>query len=71
MRDVAAELKELRLHGMAGAWADLVAQGTLGSLDSSRWLIEMTGHRDSGRSKGSAESRSFSSQTMRDLSRCP
>jgi len=40
MRDVAAELKQLRLHGMAGAWADLVAQGTLASLESSRWLIE-------------------------------
>src|SRR6476646_114632 len=40
MRDVAAELKELRLHGMAGAWADLVAQGTLATLESSRWLIE-------------------------------
>jgi DNA replication protein DnaC len=40
MRDVAAELKELRLHGMAGAWTDLVAQGTLASLESSRWLIE-------------------------------
>jgi DNA replication protein DnaC len=40
MRDVAAELKELRLHGMAGAWADLMAQGTLASLESSRWLIE-------------------------------
>ena len=40
MRDVAAELKELRLHGMAGAWADLIAQGTLASLESSSWLIE-------------------------------
>ena len=27
MRDVTAELKALRLHGMAGAWTDLVAQG--------------------------------------------
>jgi len=40
MRDVSAELKELRLHGMAAAWADLVVQGTLASLESSRWLIE-------------------------------
>ena len=40
MRDVSAELKELRLHGMAAAWADLVTQGTLASLESSRWLIE-------------------------------
>jgi DNA replication protein DnaC len=39
MRDVTAELKELRLHGMAGAWADLMAQGTA-STESSKWLIE-------------------------------
>jgi DNA replication protein DnaC len=39
MREVAAELKELRLYGMAGAWADLSAQGSVG-IDSSRWLIE-------------------------------
>ena len=39
MRDVMAELKELRLHGMTGAWSDLTAQSTA-SLDSSRWLIE-------------------------------
>ena len=36
MRDVCAEFKELRLHGMAGAWDDLIAQGTLASLESSR-----------------------------------
>ena len=30
MRDVAAELKALRLYGMVGAWGDLVAQGTPG-----------------------------------------
>lgn len=40
MRDIAAELKELRLHGMAGAWADLAAQGTMVSLEPSRWLVE-------------------------------
>lgn len=39
MRDIAAELKELRLHGMAEAWADLAAQEPT-STDSSRWLIE-------------------------------
>ena len=27
MRDVTVELKQLRLHGMAGAWADLAEQG--------------------------------------------
>lgn len=37
--DVTAELKDLRLHGMAGAWTDLTAQGTA-SIDSSKWLIE-------------------------------
>ena len=39
MRDVTTELKELRLHGMAIAWADLMAQGET-STASSRWLIE-------------------------------
>ena len=39
MRDVALELKELRLHGMADAWADLAAQGE-GGVGSSQWLIE-------------------------------
>jgi DNA replication protein DnaC len=38
MRDVSAELKALRLHGMAAAWIELAAQG--GGVDSSRWLIE-------------------------------
>ena len=40
MRDVTVELKQLRLHGMAGAWADLVEQGTNAGLDTSRWLNE-------------------------------
>jgi DNA replication protein DnaC len=40
MRDVALELKQLRLHGMAGAWVDLAEQGGNAALDSSRWLIE-------------------------------
>ena len=40
MRDVTAELKSLRLHGMAGAWGELVEQGRSAGLDSSRWLIE-------------------------------
>jgi DNA replication protein DnaC len=39
-RDVTAELKTLRLHGMAGAWVDLADQGRNAGLDSSRWLIE-------------------------------
>jgi len=39
MRDVTAELKALRLHGMASAWTDLMAQGT-SSTASSKWLIE-------------------------------
>ena len=42
--DVLVELKALRLHGMAGAWADLVEQGggVAGGagIESSRWLIE-------------------------------
>jgi len=40
MRDVIAELKALRLHGMAGAWNDFIAQGTTASVESSRWLLE-------------------------------
>ena len=40
MRDVAAELKELRLHGMVGAWEDIVAQGNTAAFQSSHWLIE-------------------------------
>jgi DNA replication protein DnaC len=40
MRDVAAELKALRLYGMVGAWEDMMSQGALGTVDSSRWLIE-------------------------------
>jgi len=38
MRDVAVELKGLRLYGMASAWGDLTTQSGLASLDSSRWL---------------------------------
>jgi DNA replication protein DnaC len=46
MRELAVELKQLRMHGMASAWADLVEQGGGGgggggaALDSSRWLLE-------------------------------
>jgi DNA replication protein DnaC len=40
MRDVAAELKELRLPGMAGAWEEFVAQGDSLTLQTSRRLIE-------------------------------
>ena len=40
MRDVTLDLKQLRLYGMAGAWADLAEQGSLASLETSRWLIE-------------------------------
>jgi DNA replication protein DnaC len=39
MRDVTTELKELRLHGMASAWTDLIDQGEP-SAASSKWLIE-------------------------------
>lgn len=39
MRDLAAELKTLRLYGMAGAWEEITAQG-LSTVDASRWLIE-------------------------------
>lgn len=39
MRDLMAELKELRLHGMARAWEELAAQGEA-SMASSKWLLE-------------------------------
>ena len=39
-RDIGAELKGLRLHGMAGAWADLMEQGGSAELAASRWLVE-------------------------------
>jgi DNA replication protein DnaC len=40
MRDVAAELKELRLYGMAGAWEEVAADGNSVGIQTSRWLIE-------------------------------
>ena len=43
MRDVTTELKELRLHGMAGAWAELTThegRQTDVGVQTSRWLIE-------------------------------
>jgi DNA replication protein DnaC len=36
---VVLQLKALRLHGMAGAWADLIEQNN-GELEGSRWLVE-------------------------------
>jgi len=39
MRDVIAEFKALRLHGMAATWSDLAEQNR-GEIDGSRWLIE-------------------------------
>ena len=39
MRELIAELKALRLHGMAGAWTDLLGQGAT-STESSQWLLE-------------------------------
>jgi len=38
-RDLTTELKELRLHGMVGAWEDLLGQGESG-VASSKWLLE-------------------------------
>ena len=43
MREVAVELKELRLHGMAGAWNELTThegRETEAGVQTSRWLIE-------------------------------
>ena len=40
MRDVAGEMKEMRLYGMAGAWEELAARGDSAGLQTSRWLVE-------------------------------
>ena len=42
MRDVAQELKALRLHGMASAWTDITAPGSPTASDAQpcRWLLE-------------------------------
>ena len=40
MRDLAAELRALRLYGMAGSWEEIIGQGTQAAVESSRWLIE-------------------------------
>ena len=39
MRDIVAELKTLRLHGMVSAWPDLVNQSESG-VAASQWLVE-------------------------------
>ena len=36
---IVADLKALRLHGMAGTWADLIEQNN-SELEGSRWLVE-------------------------------
>jgi DNA replication protein DnaC len=40
MRDIAAELKAMKLLGMVSAWDELIAQGSMDALESSRWLLE-------------------------------
>lgn len=40
MRDVAAELKSLRLYGMMSAWEEVSADSNSTSMQTSRWLIE-------------------------------
>lgn len=39
MRDLALELRGLRLHGMASAWSELATEGGA-TLESSSWLLE-------------------------------
>jgi hypothetical protein len=38
-RDVIAEIKTLRLHGMAATWAELTERNS-GEIDGARWLLE-------------------------------
>lgn len=40
MREIGAELKALRLYGMASAWGELTTNDAGLGLQSSRWLIE-------------------------------
>jgi DNA replication protein DnaC len=40
MRDIVAELKELRLYGMTAAWGELSAAGTPMEAGNCRWLLE-------------------------------
>lgn len=40
MRDITAELKELRLYGMASAWEEVASDGNEVGIQTSRWLIE-------------------------------
>ena len=40
MRDITAELKELRLYGMASAWEEVAADANGMGVQTSRWLIE-------------------------------
>ena len=40
MREIAAELKTLKLYGMASAWGDLATSGQQPTMEDSRWLIE-------------------------------
>ena len=40
MRDVGAELKSLRLYGMANAWEEVAVDRDSDGLQTSRWLIE-------------------------------
>lgn len=39
MRELMSEFKELRLHGMAGAWEELTANGS-SPIEAARWLTE-------------------------------
>lgn len=40
MRDIASELKALRLYGMVSAWEELLADTKGASVQNARWLIE-------------------------------
>ena len=40
MRDVMVELKQLRLHGMVGAWGETVERGGDAGLENVRWLVK-------------------------------
>ncbi|MFH7376203.1 ATP-binding protein, partial [Pseudomonas syringae pv. tagetis] len=53
MRDLMTALKELRLPGLASAWAELGSQGSA-STASSKWLLDhLRQHEQAGRAVGS------------------
>jgi DNA replication protein DnaC len=70
MRDIAAELKSLRLYGMANAWEEVLAREDSTGVQTSRWLVEhllQTEHTDRHMRSISYQMRSARFPVHRDL----